>query len=90
MNKQDLIAHVATAAGLSKVDAKKAIESYHEAVATTLKAGNKVDILGFGSFSVASRPARTGRNPKTGEALQIKAAKLPKFKPGKGLKDAIA
>jgi len=85
MNKSDLIDHVAKAAGLSKVDAKKAIESYHEAVAETLKEGKRVEIVGFGSFSVATREARTGRNPKTGEALQIAAKKVAKFKPGKEL-----
>lgn len=89
MNKSELIDHVAKAAGLTKVDAKKAIESYHEAVATTLKAGKKVEILGFGSFSVATREARTGRNPKTGETLQIQAKKVAKFKPGKELSSSI-
>jgi DNA-binding protein HU-beta len=85
MNKSDLIDHVAKAAGLSKVDAKKAIESYHEAVAETLKEGKRVEIVGFGSFSVSSREARTGRNPKTGETLQIAAKKVAKFKAGKEL-----
>jgi DNA-binding protein HU-beta len=85
MNKSELIDHVAKAAGLTKVDAKKAIDSYHEAVADTLKAGKRVEILGFGSFSVATREARTGRNPKTGAALQIAAKKVAKFKAGKEL-----
>jgi len=89
MNKSDLIDHVAKAAGLSKVDAKKAIESYHEAVAETLKEGKRVEIVGFGSFSVATREARTGRNPKTGEALQIAAKKVAKFKPGKELSNKL-
>jgi DNA-binding protein HU-beta len=89
MNKAELIDAIAQKAGLTKVQAKSAIDSYHETVAGTLKSGGSVDIAGFGSFSVLAKAARTGRNPKTGEALQIKAAKVPKFKPGKGLKDAL-
>lgn len=89
MNKSDLIDAIAARTGLTKVQAKNAIESYHETVAETLKAGGSVDITGFGSFSVAERSARTGRNPKTGAALKIKASKAPKFKPGKGLKDSV-
>lgn len=89
MNKAELIDAVAHKAGLTKVQAKSAIDSYHETVANTLKSGSSVDIAGFGSFSVLAKAARTGRNPKTGEALQIKAAKVPKFRPGKGLKDAL-
>jgi len=89
MNKSELIDHVAKSAGLTKVDAKKAIDSYHEAIAGTLQAGNRVEILGFGSFSVATREARTGRNPKTGEALEIKAKKVAKFKPGKELSSKL-
>jgi DNA-binding protein HU-beta len=89
MNKSELIDHIARQANISKLQAKVAVDSYHDAVASELKAGNKVEIPGFGSFSVAERAARTGRNPKTGEALQIKAAKVPKFRPGKGLRDAI-
>ncbi|MFA5970734.1 MAG: HU family DNA-binding protein [Lentimicrobiaceae bacterium] len=85
MNKSELIDYVAKNAGLTKVDAKKAIDSYHEAVAGTLQEGKRVEILGFGSFSVATREARTGRNPKTGEALEIKAKRVAKFKPGKEL-----
>lgn len=85
MNKSELIDHVAKSTGLTKVDAKKAIDSYHEAIAGTLQEGKRVEILGFGSFSVATREARTGRNPKTGEALQIKAKRVAKFKPGKEL-----
>ncbi len=89
MNKAELIDAIAEKAGLTKVQAKSAIDSYHETVAGALKSGGSVDIAGFGSFSVAARAARTGRNPKTGEALQIKAAKVPKFKPGKGLRDSL-
>jgi DNA-binding protein HU-beta len=85
MNKSELIDHVAKGTGLTKVDAKKAIDCYHETIYDALKAGQRVEILGFGSFSVASREARTGRNPKTGEALTIQAKTVAKFKPGKGL-----
>jgi len=89
MNKTELINAIAKKAGLTKVQAKEAIDCYHETVAGVLKGGNSVDIAGFGSFSVAARAARTGRNPQTGAPLQIKASKVPKFKPGKGLKDAL-
>lgn len=89
MNKSELIDAIAEKAGLTKVQAKSAIDSYHEAVASTLKVGGSVDIAGFGSFSVSERAARTGRNPQTGAPLQIKATKVPKFKPGKGLKDVL-
>jgi len=89
MNKTELIDAVAKRAGLTKSQAKEAIDGYHETVSAVLKDGKSVDIAGFGSFSVSERAARTGRNPKTGEALQIKAAKVPKFRPGKGLKDAL-
>ena len=89
MNKSELIDHVAEAAGITKVVAKKAIDSYHEAVAGALKGGKRVEILGFGSFSVATREARTGRNPKTGEALQIAAKKVAKFKAGKELSEKL-
>jgi len=89
MNKSELIDAVAAGAGLTKVDAKKAIDCYHDTVAGTLKSGGRVEILGFGSFSVTSRAARTGRNPKTGAALTIKAKNVAKFKPGKGLADSL-
>jgi len=89
MNKSDLIGAIAQKAGITKVQAKSAIDSYHETVAEELKNGGSVEIAGFGSFSVSSRAARTGRNPKTGATLQIKAANVPKFKPGKALKDSI-
>jgi DNA-binding protein HU-beta len=85
MNKSELIDAIAQKAGLTKVQAKSAIEGYHEAVAATLAEGKRVEILGFGTFSVAERSERTGRNPKTGEALVIKAKKVAKFKPGKEL-----
>lgn len=89
MNKSDLINKVAEATGLTKVDAKKAIDCYHDTVAGALKGGERVEILGFGSFSVATREARTGRNPKTGEALTIKAKTVAKFKAGKALTDSL-
>ncbi|MFH1121237.1 MAG: HU family DNA-binding protein [Bacteroidota bacterium] len=89
MNKSELIEAIAHKAGITKAQAKSAIDSYHETVAGELKNGGSVEITGFGSFSVASRAARTGRNPKTGAALQIKAAKVPKFKPGKALRDTL-
>jgi DNA-binding protein HU-beta len=89
MNKSDLIDAVADGAGLTKVQAKKVIDCYHETVAGALKGGNRVEIVGFGSFSVTTREARTGRNPKTGAALQIAAKKVAKFKPGKALSDSL-
>lgn len=89
MNKQDLIDVIAKQSNLTKAQVAGVIKSYHDTVAGTLAAGGSVDILGFGSYSVAKRSARSGRNPKTGEALTIKAAKIPKFKPGKALRDAL-
>lgn len=89
MNKSDLIDVVAEGAGLTKVQAKKAIDCYHETVSGALAAGNRVEIVGFGSFSVTTREARTGRNPKTGAALQIAAKKVAKFKPGKALSETL-
>lgn len=89
MNKSDLIDVVAEGAGLTKVQAKKAIDCYHESVAGALASGNRVEIVGFGSFSVTKREARTGRNPKTGATLQIAAKNVAKFKPGKALSDSL-
>lgn len=89
MNKSELIDALAQGADLTKAQAKKAIDCYHETVAGALAAGNRVEIVGFGSFSVATREARTGRNPKTGAALQIAAKKVAKFKPGKALSDSL-
>ncbi|HEX7872473.1 MAG TPA: HU family DNA-binding protein [Sphingobium sp.] len=89
MNKQDLISAVADASGLSKTDAGKAVESVFEAVTGALKKGDEVRLVGFGTFSVSKRKASTGRNPRTGEAMTIKASSQPKFKAGKGLKDAV-
>ncbi|MBE2209988.1 MAG: HU family DNA-binding protein [Xanthomonadaceae bacterium] len=89
MNKAELIDHVAQAAGLSKADAGRAVDAVLGGVTHALKSGDAVALTGFGTFEVRSRAARTGRNPKTGEALQIAASKAPGFKAGKALKDAV-
>ncbi|MDD5939696.1 MAG: HU family DNA-binding protein [Lachnospiraceae bacterium] len=89
MNKTELVAAVAEAAGLSKKDAAKAVEAFTDTIAKELKKGDKVQIVGFGTFEVSERAARTGRNPHTGEEMQIAASKAPRFKPGKALKDAL-
>ena len=90
MNKTELIAEIAVKAGLSKKDAEKALNATVDAVAAALAAGDKVQLVGFGSFEVKNREARTGRNPRTKETIQIPAAKLPVFKAGKALKDKVA
>lgn len=89
MNKADLIEHIANNADLNKAQAGRALEAMIDAVRRTLKKGDSVSLVGFGTFAVTKRAARTGRNPRTGAAIKIKAAKIPKFRPGKGLKDAI-
>ena len=89
MNKSELIDVVAGAADLTKADAAHAIDAVMHAITETLADGGTVSLIGFGTFSVSDRAARTGRNPRTGETIQIKAAKLPKFKAGKALKDAV-
>ncbi len=89
MNKNELIATVAEASDLSKADATKAIDSVFEAITDALKGGEEVRLIGFGTFSVTNRAATEGRNPRTGEKIQIAAAKHPKFKAGKGLKEAV-
>ena len=89
MNKNDLIARVADKAGISKTDAASAVEALFGSIEDTLKSGDDVRIVGFGNFSVTKRAASTGRNPRTGETIQIKASNVPKFKAGKGLKDAV-
>ena len=89
MNKTELIDHIAGSADISKAAATRALDSIIGAVTTTLKKNGTVTLVGFGTFSVGKRAARTGRNPRTGEAIKIKAAKVPKFKPGKTLKDAL-
>ncbi|MDX1592684.1 MAG: HU family DNA-binding protein [Gammaproteobacteria bacterium] len=89
MNKADLIDAVAEAADLSKAQAGRAVEAMVDAVTGALKRGDQVSVVGFGSFLVRQRDARKGRNPKTGEEIQIPASKAPAFKPGKALKDAV-
>jgi DNA-binding protein HU-beta len=89
MNKQDLIDAVAASAGLTKADAAKAVDATFEAITASLKAGDDVRLVGFGSFSVSARAASEGRNPRTGEKIQIPASKNPKFSVGKGLKEAV-
>ena len=89
MNKNELIGAVAEASGLSRTDATKAVEGVGGAIESALKNGDEVRLVGFGTFSVAKRKASTGRNPRTGEPMKIKASSAPKFKAGKGLKDAV-
>ncbi|RMF16124.1 MAG: HU family DNA-binding protein [Alphaproteobacteria bacterium] len=89
MNKNDLISKVAESTGLSKADATKAVDAVLAGIADALKGGDEVRLVGFGTFSVAQRAATTGRNPRTGETIQIPASKQPKFKAGKALKDAV-
>jgi len=89
LNKTDLISAVAGQAGITKKDAEKVINAFFTTVADALKAGDKVQLIGFGTFEVRSRQARKGRNPQTGAEINIPAAKVPAFKPGKALKDAV-
>jgi DNA-binding protein HU-beta len=89
MNKQDLIAAVADAAGLTKADSSKAVEGVFDSITAALKKGDEVRLVGFGTFSVSKRKASTGRNPRTGAPMEIKASSQPKFKAGKGLKDSV-
>lgn len=89
MNKNDLVASVATDAGISKADAAKAVDSVFDNIAKALRNGTEVRLVGFGTFSVGHRKATTGRNPQTGAMIQIPASNQPKFKAGKGLKDAV-
>ncbi|WP_092485482.1 HU family DNA-binding protein [Candidatus Ichthyocystis hellenicum] len=89
MNKSELIDVIAAEAEVSKVAAGRALEALLLSIRTTLKKGGTVTLVGFGTFSVGKRAARMGRNPRTGETIKIKSAKVPKFRPGKALKDAI-
>jgi DNA-binding protein HU-beta len=89
MNKTELIEHIAKHADISKAAATRALEATIGAVKHTLKKGNDVSLVGFGTFTVGKRLARIGRNPRTGDSIKIKAAKVPKFRPGKALKDAL-
>ncbi|MEH7222258.1 MULTISPECIES: HU family DNA-binding protein [Bacillaceae] len=90
MNKTELVSAVAESAELSKKDATKAVDAVFEAVQNALSSGDKVQLIGFGNFEVRERAARKGRNPQTGEEIEIAASKVPAFKPGKALKDAVA
>ncbi|MCI6677545.1 MAG: HU family DNA-binding protein [Clostridiales bacterium] len=89
MNKKELVAAVAGKCEVSKKDAEKVIEAVTSVITETLKSGDKVQLVGFGTFEVAERAAREGRNPKSGETMHIAASKTPKFKAGKVLKDAV-
>ena len=89
MNKTELIAAVAEKAEISKKDSEKALKAFVDVVAEQLKAGDKVQLVGFGTFEVSERAAREGRNPQTGETMKIAACKAPKFKAGKALKDMV-
>ncbi|MEO6941057.1 MAG: HU family DNA-binding protein [Candidatus Kapaibacterium sp.] len=90
MNKSELIDAIATYADLSKADADRALNGFIESIKKSLKKGNPVSLVGFGTFKVSKRAARTGRNPQTGATLKIPARKVPRFTAGKGLKDAVA
>ena len=89
MNKTELVAAMAEKTELSKKDAEKALKAFTDVVAEELAKGEKIQLVGFGTFEVVDRPAREGRNPKTGESMKIAASKAPKFKAGKALKDVV-
>jgi len=89
MNKSELIDAIATDSGLSKADAGRALDGFTSAITSALNGGGSVSMVGFGTFSVKHRAARAGRNPRTGETIQIKASNNPSFKAGKALKDAV-
>ena len=89
MNKNDLISAVSEQAGITKADASKAVEAVFDSISGALAKGSEVRLVGFGTFSVSKRKASTGRNPRTGEKMEIKASTQPKFKAGKGLKDSV-
>ena len=89
MNKQELIGSVAEVTGLSRSDSIKAVESVFDIIGEALQKGDEVRLVGFGTFTVTKRKASTGRNPRTGEPMKIKASSQPKFRPGKGLKDSV-
>ena len=89
MNKDDLIAKVANSVGVSKTDAAKSVDAEFSKITSSLKGGNEVRLVGFGTFIVSNRAATTGRNPRTGESIQIPAKKVPKFRAGKALKDTV-
>jgi len=87
MNKSELVASMAEKSGLTKADCARAVEAFTDAVGDAISSGDSLSLVGFGTFSVRDRAARLGRNPRTGEEIQISAAKMPTFKPGKALKD---
>ena len=89
MNKTEFIAAIAEKAELAKKDAEKALKAFTDVVEEELKKGEKIQLVGFGTFEVSERAAREGRNPQTGATMKIEACKVPKFKPGKALKDAV-
>lgn len=89
MNKTELIQSVAESSSLTKADATKAVDSVLDAITSSLQSGSEVRLAGFGTFAISQRKATTGRNPRTGEPIQIAAANLPKFRPGKGLREAV-
>ena len=89
MTKGELVAQMASEADISKAAAEKALKAFTGGITAALKKGNKVSLVGFGTFDISKRAARTGRNPQTGETIQIKASTVPKFKAGKSLKDAV-
>ena len=89
MNKSELVAHIATSAGLTKAQATAALQAFETSVIDTLANGGEVTLIGFGTFKVTDRAARTGRNPKTGEEIQIVASKVPTFKAGKAFKEVV-
>jgi DNA-binding protein HU-beta len=89
LNKTELIEYIAKHADISKAAATRAVDALINGVKTTLRKGNSVSLVGFGTFAAGKRAARTGRNPRTGAAIKIKAARVPKFRPGKALKDAL-
>jgi len=89
MNKTELINAVAETSGLSKKEATKAVDAVFDSITEALRKGDKVQLIGFGNFEVRERAARKGRNPQTGEEMEIPASKVPAFKPGKALKDAV-
>ena len=89
MNKNELIGAVASSAGITKTQASDAVEAVFGSISSELSSGGEVRLVGFGTFMVANRKATTGRNPRTGETIQIAASKQPKFRPGKGLKDSV-
>ncbi|MBT1444159.1 HU family DNA-binding protein [Shewanella sp. JM162201] len=89
MNRTELIAKIAESADLTKAEAGRALKSFEEAVAGAMKDGDKISIVGFGSFETSTRAERTGRNPQTGKEIKIPAATIPKFKAGKALRDSV-